>query len=79
VAERTRLLAIHNDVLPRARLVVETSTGGFAGGQGSMVEVLDAARDLRDIRMEEIMARSRLGAAWALLRREVGAGSTPAP
>jgi outer membrane protein TolC len=70
LAERTRLLALRNDVLPRSRLVVESGIGSFAAGQGPMVAVLDAARDLRDVRMQELMVRARLGTAWAKLRRE---------
>jgi outer membrane protein TolC len=72
IAERTRLLALQKDILPRARLVVESATGSFGAGQGPMIAVLDATRDLRDVRMQEIMARSRLGRAWARLRRESG-------
>jgi outer membrane protein TolC len=72
IAERTRLLALRNDILPHSRLVVESGVGGFAAGQGPMVAVLDAARDLRDVRMEELMVRVRLGTAWAKLRRETG-------
>jgi outer membrane protein TolC len=71
-AERTRLLALKNDILPRSRLVVESGVGSFAAGQGPMVAVLDAARDLRDVRMEELMVRVRLGTAWANLRRQTG-------
>ena len=37
-----------------------------------MLAVLDATRDLRDIRVQELMARRRLSAAWAKLRRERG-------
>jgi outer membrane protein TolC len=72
VAERARLLSLRDDILPRSRLVVESGIGSFAAGQGPMVAVLDAARDLRDVRMQELMARTRLGAAWAKLRREMG-------
>jgi outer membrane protein TolC len=72
LAERTRLTALRNDVLPRSRLVVESAVGSFAAGQGPMVAVLDAARDLRDVRMQELMVRVRLGTAWAKLRRETG-------
>lgn len=72
IAERTRVAALERDILPRARLVVESATGSFAAGQGPMVAVLDATRDLRDVRMETIAARARLGRAWALLRREIG-------
>jgi outer membrane protein TolC len=72
LAERTRLTALRSDVLPRSRLVVESAVGSFAAGQGPMVAVLDAARDLRDVRMQELMVRVRLGTAWAKLRRETG-------
>ncbi len=72
LAERTRLVAIRQDILPRAKLIVATATGSFAAGQGAMLAVFDSARDLRDIRMQEIMARARLSAAWARLRRETG-------
>lgn len=67
-AERTRLVAIRQDILPRAREVVAS----FGEGQGSMLAVLDATRDLRDIRVEELAARRRLSVAWAKLRREKG-------
>jgi outer membrane protein TolC len=79
LAERTRLLAIQQDILPRARQVVASATGSFAAGQGPMLPVLDAARDLREIRMQEIMARTRLSTAWARLRRETAglSGTTP--
>ena len=72
LAERTRLLSLRNDVLPRSRLVIESAVGSFGAGQGPMVAVLDATRDLRDVRMQELMVRARLGTAWAKLRRETG-------
>jgi outer membrane protein TolC len=72
VAEQIRLQSIRNDVLPRSRLVIESGIGSFAAGQGPMVAVLDAARDLRDVRMQELMVRARLAVAWAKLRRETG-------
>jgi hypothetical protein len=37
-----------------------------------MIAVLDAARDLRDVRVDAIMASARLGQAEAKLQREVG-------
>jgi outer membrane protein TolC len=72
LAERTRLTSLQGDILPRARLVVESATGSFGAGQGPMLAVLDAARDLRDVRMQELMVRARLGQAWVALRRETG-------
>jgi outer membrane protein TolC len=72
VAARTRWLALAREIVPRAHLVVQSATGGFAAGQGPMVAVLDAARDLRDVRVDELMARIRLGQAQAQLQRAVG-------
>jgi outer membrane protein TolC len=72
VAQRTRWVALARDIVPRARLVVQSATGSFAGGQGPMIAVLDAARDLRDVRADEVMARARLGDAWAKLQRATG-------
>jgi outer membrane protein TolC len=72
LAERVRLLALRNDVLPRAHLVVESAVGSFGAGQGPMIAVLDASRDLREVRMQELMVRVRLGTAWAKLRRASG-------
>jgi hypothetical protein len=37
-----------------------------------MIAVLEAARDLREVRMQQLMVRTRLGTAWAKLRRETG-------
>jgi outer membrane protein TolC len=71
-AERIRLLSVQRDVLPRARLVVESAVASFGAGQGPMVGTLDAARDLYEIRMQELMDRVRLAMAWARLRRETG-------
>lgn len=44
--------------------------GKLRRGQGALVTVLDASRDLRDLRMQELAARARLGLAWAELRHE---------
>jgi len=71
-AERTRLVSLRDDILPRSRQVVASATASFGAGQGSMLAVLDATRDLRDVRMQELMARERLSVAWAKLRREKG-------
>ena len=72
VAERARLRALREDIVPRAREVVKSTTAAFGSGQATFLAVLDAARDLRDVRMEELMADVRLGVAWARLRRATG-------
>lgn len=77
VAARTRWLALAREIVPRAHLVVQSATGSFAAAQGPMVAVLDAARDLRDVRVDELMARARLGQAQAKLQREVGGLDPP--
>jgi outer membrane protein TolC len=71
-AERARLRALREDIIPRAREVVKSTTAAFGAGQATFLAVLDAARDLRDVRMEELMAEVRLGVAWARLRRATG-------
>jgi outer membrane protein TolC len=73
VAERERLTSVQHDILPRARLVVESAIASFGAGQGPMVATLDAARDLYEVRMQELMDRTRLGGAWAKLKRATGA------
>ncbi len=72
LAERTRLLSIRQDILPRAHQVVASAMGSFAAGQSPMLAVLDPTRDLLEIRMQELAARERLAMAWAKLRRETG-------
>jgi len=72
VAQRTRWVALSREIVPRARVVVQSATGSFGAGQGPMVAVLDAARDLREVRTDEVMARARLGDAWAKLQRTIG-------
>ncbi len=72
LAQRTRYLALHGDIVPRADRVVASSLGSFASGQAQMLPVLEAARDLRDVRMAEAMAAARLGASWARLLRATG-------
>lgn len=72
LAERTRLLAIQKDILPRQKQIVTSSMGSLGAGQGLLVAVFDASRDLRDVRMQELAARERLSVAWARLKREVG-------
>ena len=72
VAERTRLVAIQKDILPRQKQIVTSAMGSFGSGLGQLLTVLDSSRDLRDLRMQELAARARLGMAWAELRRETG-------
>lgn len=72
VAQRARLVAIQVEILPRARRVVTSSIGAFASGQYQMIGVLEAARDLRSVRIEELAARIRLGMAWSRLQRATG-------
>jgi cobalt-zinc-cadmium efflux system outer membrane protein len=72
LAERTRLLELREDILPRARQVVTSAMGSFGAGQGSLLGVLDSTRDLLEIRMQELTARARLSVAWAKVRRQAG-------
>ena len=72
LAQRTRYLALHGDIVPRADRVVASSLGSFAAGQAQMLPVLEATRDMREVRIAEAMAAARLGASWARLLRATG-------
>ena len=72
IASRIRSQAIDDDILPRARRVVDTTTANFATGKVTMVTLLEAARDLLETRLAAVKSTTRLDIAWARLRRATG-------
>lgn len=72
VAAQLQFVALRDDVLPRARQVIEPSLAGYASGQLPLVSVLDAARTLWTTQAELLAAEVSLGAAWARLGRATG-------
>jgi len=72
LAVRERLLALKNEVIPRAKQTVGPSLAGYASGQLPLVSVIDAAQALWNAQSELITAQFELGLAWARLERATG-------
>lgn len=71
-AARERVLALRDDVLPRARQAIEPSMSAYAAGTLPLVSVIDAAQALWSIEAELVSAEFELGLAWARLYRAQG-------
>lgn len=71
-AARDRQTALHSDVLPRARMVIEPAVAGYASGQLPLVSVIEAVQALWLVQSDLIAADTALGLAWARLGRAVG-------
>lgn len=78
LAARQRVLALREDVLPRARQSVEPSVAAYAAGAMPIVSVLDAAQALWSLEAELVSAEFELGLAWARLGRAQGRPETGA-
>jgi outer membrane protein, heavy metal efflux system len=72
LAARQRLLALRDDVLPRARQAIDPSVTAYAAGTMPLVSVLDAAQALWSLEAELVSAELELGLAWARLHRAQG-------
>ena len=71
-ASRDRQLALRDDVLPRARIVIEPAVAGYASGQLPLVSVIEAVQALWLVQSDLIAADTELGLAWARLGRAIG-------
>lgn len=69
---RDRQSALTNDVLPRARMVIEPAVAGYASGQLPLVSVIEAIQALWLVQADLIAADTELGLAWARLGRAIG-------
>jgi outer membrane protein, heavy metal efflux system len=78
LAARERVLALRDDVLPRARQSMDPSIAAYASGTMPLVSVLDAAQALWSIEAELVSAELELGLAWARLHRAQGQFETGA-
>jgi outer membrane protein TolC len=72
LAARQRVLAIRDDVLPRARNAIDPSVAAYAAGTVPLVSVIDTAQALWSIEAELVAAEFELGLAWARLQRAQG-------
>jgi outer membrane protein TolC len=71
-AARDRHLALANDVLPRARMVITPAVSGYASGQLPLVSVIEAVQALWLVQADLIAADTELGLAWTRLGRAIG-------
>jgi outer membrane protein TolC len=72
LAERGRLEAFRDDVVPRSRLAVRSALAAYGAGNGSLEAVVDAVRQQWLAEAEVVMAESELMLAWARLDRAQG-------
>lgn len=72
VAARSRVSALNDNVLPRAKQAIAPAVAGYASGTAPLVSVLDAAQALWSIESELVMAEAELGMAWVRLMRAQG-------
>lgn len=75
VAARDRFIALRDDVVPRARRVIEPSLSGYAAGTLPLVSVIEAVQTLWSAQAELVSAEAELGFAWARLHRATGTPS----
>ncbi len=72
LAARTRLATTREKILPLAKQALTLTISSYGAGQTPLVSVLEAARLVRDTRMEEVVGEMKLAAAWAKLGRAIG-------
>ena len=72
IAARARLSTVRDKVLPLSKSVLSLTIATYASGQVPLVSVLDAEKEVRDARMEEVIAEVKAAAAWARLGRAIG-------
>jgi outer membrane protein TolC len=72
LAARQRVLALRDDVLPRARRSIDPSIAAYAAGTMPLVSVIDAAQALWSLEAELVSTEFELGLAWARLYRAQG-------
>jgi outer membrane protein TolC len=78
IAAHERLIALRDEVLPRARQAIDPTLAGYTSGQLPLVSVIEAAQALWSAQAELVSAELSLGAAEARLRRATGdGGRTP--
>jgi outer membrane protein TolC len=72
LAARQRVLALREDVLPRARQAIDPSVSAYAAGTMPLASVLDTVQTLWSIEAELVAAEFELGLAWVRLQRAQG-------
>ena len=78
-AAREFSLALRDDVVPRARMAIDSALSAYRSGQGDMANVIETTRALWSTETELVMAEVRLGLAWARLERITATSWEPTP
>ena len=76
LAARDRFLSIRDQVLPRARRMVDPSLAGYAAGTLPLVSVIEAIQALWSAEAELVAAEVDLGVAWMRLYRATAGRET---
>ncbi len=71
-AAHDRQQALRDDVLPRARMMIDPAVAGYAAGRLPLVSVIEAMQALWSVQSDLIAADTELGRAWARLGRAIG-------
>jgi outer membrane protein TolC len=72
LAARDRFVSLRDDVVPRARRVIDPALSGYAAGTLPLVSVIEAVQAMWSAQEELVSAEAELGFAWARLRRAIG-------
>jgi outer membrane protein TolC len=76
LAARERFVSLRDDVVPRARRVIEPVLSGYAAGTLPLVSVVEAVAAVWSAQEELVSAEAELGFAWARLQRAIGRPAT---
>ena len=76
LAAAERFLALRNDVVPRARRMIEPALSGYAAGTLPLVSVIEAVQTMWSAEEELLSAEAELGFAQARLERAIGGRGT---
>ena len=72
IAARILYESVHERLIPLAQKALTLTMTSYGAGQVPLVSVLDAARMVRESRMEDVAAGIKVAAAWAKLGRAIG-------
>jgi cobalt-zinc-cadmium efflux system outer membrane protein len=78
-ASRATAEALRKEVVPRARMAVESALAAYSAGRVTLVTVIESSRALWEARSELVMADRVLAEAWARLERAVASTQQGAP
>src|SRR6185436_12235487 len=76
-ATQTTLAILERDLLPQSKEAFEAARAGYASGKTDSLGLVDAERSYLQVRVDQVRARARLGAALADIERAMGGPVQP--